>query len=75
MVLTYRDLTQALDGVHRLIPIRSTANQIMLCFLDYASADTVAVHDVICTRAGNGREIHKSSYPSCDSIRPGSPIS
>lgn len=44
MVLTYRGITQALDGVHRLIPVRSTANQIMLCFLDYASADTVAVH-------------------------------
>lgn len=63
MVLTYRDLTRALDGVDRLIPVRATADQIMLCFLDYQSADTVTVHDVIYSRAGDGWEVHKSNYP------------
>lgn len=63
LVLTYRDLTVALEGVERLIPVRSTADQIMLCFLDYQGADTVAVHDVIYTRTGSGWEVHKSSYP------------
>lgn len=63
VVLTYRDLTQALEGVDRLIPVRSTPDQIMLCFLDYVSTDTVMVHDVIYTRADDGWDVHKSSYP------------
>lgn len=47
----------------RIIPVRSTDDQIMLCFLDYESADIVAVHDVIYTRVGDGWEVHKSRYP------------
>ncbi len=63
IVLTYRDFIQALDGVDRIIPVRSTDDQIMLCFLDYERADIVAVHDVIYTRVGDGWEVHKSRYP------------
>jgi SAM-dependent methyltransferase len=63
VVLTYRDLTRPLEGVDRFIPVRSSEDRIMLCFLDYAADDVVAVHDVIYTHADGGWEMQASSYP------------
>lgn len=63
LVLTYRDLTHPLYGADRAIPVRSTADKIMLCFLDFAGDDTVEVHDIVYTRAGDGWQVTKSSYP------------
>lgn len=52
LVLSYRDLTRPLTGTDRFLPVRSTDDRIMTCFLEYADADTVMVHDLIHTRAG-----------------------
>jgi len=50
-VSTYRDLTKELEGLDRFIPVRSD-DKIMTCFLEYESAESVAVHDLIYTRVG-----------------------
>lgn len=63
VALTYRDLTQPLEGVDRFVPVRSTEDRIMLCFLDYAADDVVAVHDVVYTLEGDGWRMRTSSYP------------
>jgi SAM-dependent methyltransferase len=62
LVLTYRDLTHALHGVDRAIPVRSTTDQIMFCFLDFSDGDTVEVHDIVYTLDDNGWNMAKSSY-------------
>lgn len=61
-VLTYRDLTQPLDGLDRFVPIRSDDERIMLCVLDVASPEAVTVSDLIYTRSADAWELHKSSY-------------
>lgn len=63
LVLSYRDLTRPLTGTDRFLPVRSTDDRIMTCFLEYADADTVMVHDLIHTRAGATWTPHVSSYP------------
>ena len=62
-VLTWRDLTAELHGVDRFIPVRSDENTVMTCFLEYASADAVNVHDLVYTRGPEGWTLNKSSYP------------
>jgi SAM-dependent methyltransferase len=62
-VLTYRDLTDELTGLDRFIPVCSDADTIMTCFLEYESADTVMVHDLIHSRAESGWSLAKSCYP------------
>ncbi|GAA4900630.1 class I SAM-dependent methyltransferase [Streptomonospora salina] len=63
LVLTYRDLTQPLEGVDRFLPVRSDSDRIMLCALDYDSPDRVTVNDLVYTRTPTGWQLHKSSYP------------
>lgn len=63
LVLTYRDLTEPLEGLDRFLPVRSDADRIMLCVLDYNDPETVTVADLVYTRAGDGWDLHKSSYP------------
>lgn len=63
LVLTYRDLSRPLHGTDRAIPVRSTDDQIMLCFLDYSAEDSVEVHDIVYTRGADGWTCEKSSYP------------
>ena len=60
-VLTFRDLSQEMTGVDRFIPVRSDADRIMTCFLEFA-AETVTVHDLIHHREPGGWVLHKSSY-------------
>jgi len=62
-VLTYRDLTQPRQGLERFIPVRSDAERVMLCALDYQEPDTVTVNDLVYTHGPEGWELHKSSYP------------
>lgn len=59
----YRDLTQPLQGLERFIPVRSDAERVMLCALDYQEPDTVTVNDLVYTHGPEGWELHKSSYP------------
>jgi SAM-dependent methyltransferase len=63
-VATYRDLARAeLLGLERFIPIRSDDRRVMICFLEYETAETVVVHDLINLRDDNGNwTLHKSSY-------------
>jgi SAM-dependent methyltransferase len=66
LILTWRDLTPELTGPDRFIPVRSDDNTIMTCFLDYATPDTVHVHDLVYTRqpgAPSTWTLNKSSYP------------
>jgi SAM-dependent methyltransferase len=62
IVLTFRDLTQPASGLDRFIPVRSDADKIMTCFLEYESPETVVVHDLIYVRNGLEWALHKSSY-------------
>lgn len=61
-VVTYRDLSTELDGVDRFIPVRSTADKIMTCFLEY-HPDVVLVHDLVYMREEGAWRLAKSSYP------------
>lgn len=71
-VLTFRDLSSELYGVDRFIPVRSAANKIMTCFLEYGS-DVVMVHDLIHIHENGTWKLVKSCYPklrlSADEIR------
>ena len=60
-VLTFRDLSAELTGVDRFIPVRSDADRIMTCFLEYGH-ESVTVHDLVHTRSGDGWTLKKSSY-------------
>jgi SAM-dependent methyltransferase len=61
LLLTFRDYSQALQGLDRIIPVRLDADKLMTCILNYAT-DHVEVTDLIYTRAGAGWDLHKSSY-------------
>lgn len=59
--LSFRDMTEELKGVERIIPVRADENILMTCFLEYKDM-YVNVHDVIYNRTQAGWEINKSSY-------------
>ena len=61
LVLTFRDMSEALSGLDRFIPVQSDANRVMTCFLEY-EPETVVVHDLIHSRSGEGWTLRKSSY-------------
>jgi SAM-dependent methyltransferase len=61
-VVTYRDLSTELHGVDRFIPVRSTADKIMTCFLEYHPG-VVQVHDLVHSREDGTWRLAKSSYP------------
>ena len=58
---TFRDYTQALVGNGRFIPIKSDADRILTCFLEYAS-DHVDVHDLLHERNGDAWQLRVSTY-------------
>ena len=62
LVLTFRDLTLELHGLDRFLPIRSDADRIMTCFLDFESPERVRVHDLIHVKESAGWKLEKSSY-------------
>jgi SAM-dependent methyltransferase len=61
LILTFRDMSQALAGLDRFIPVRSDADRVMVCFLEY-ELQTVVVHDLIHSRTVDGWDLRKSSY-------------
>ncbi|MBI0300136.1 class I SAM-dependent methyltransferase [Streptomyces sp. PRKS01-29] len=63
LVVTYRDLTRPLEGTARFLPVRSDADRILTCFLEYRDADTVEVHDLLHVRTSEGWTLHTGSYP------------
>ncbi len=60
-IATFRDYTQALVGNGRFIPVKSDADRILTCFLEYA-ADHVDVHDLLHERNGDAWQLRVSSY-------------
>ncbi len=61
LVLTFRELTAALGGLDRFIPVRSDADRVMTCFLEY-EPEAVVVHDLVHVRDGASWTLNKSSY-------------
>jgi SAM-dependent methyltransferase len=61
-VLSFRDLAAELRGIDRFISVRSAADKIMTCFLEYGPG-VVMVHDLIHVREGDSWKLLKSSYP------------
>jgi SAM-dependent methyltransferase len=60
-VLTFRDLSAGLDGLDRFIPVQSSFDRIMTCFLEFGT-DFITVHDLIHIREDSGWRLLKSSY-------------
>jgi SAM-dependent methyltransferase len=65
LLLTFRDYSQALQGLDRIIPVRLDPDKLMTCFLNYAT-DHVEVTDLIYTRAGAGWNMDKGSLPQAE---------
>jgi SAM-dependent methyltransferase len=61
LALTFRDLSLALEGTDRFIPVRADENTILTCFLEYLPAE-VRVHDLLYRRDGAGWRLEKSFY-------------
>jgi SAM-dependent methyltransferase len=51
LVLTFRDLTGALTGTDRFLPVHADADSILTCFLEYEPG-SVTVHDLLHRRTG-----------------------
>jgi SAM-dependent methyltransferase len=62
LILTFRDLTTELQGLDRFLPIRSDADKIMTCFLEFESPDVARVHDLVYIQGPGGWKFEKSSY-------------
>jgi SAM-dependent methyltransferase len=60
-IATFRDYTQALVGNGRFIPVKSDADRILTCFLEYA-AGHVDVHDMLHERNGAIWQLRVSTY-------------
>ncbi|MEU9162238.1 class I SAM-dependent methyltransferase [Streptomyces sp. NPDC048424] len=63
LVVTFRDLTGELRGDDRFLPVRSTEDQLLTCFLEYVDDDTVMVHDLLHTRSEGEWRLQVGSYP------------
>jgi 2-polyprenyl-3-methyl-5-hydroxy-6-metoxy-1,4-benzoquinol methylase len=62
IVLSFRDLTQELEGTHRFIPVKSDSHRILTCFLEYFPTH-VMVHDILHEKSA-GQWIQRiSAYP------------
>jgi SAM-dependent methyltransferase len=61
-VVTFRDYSRPLSGDSRFIPVRSTATQILTCFLEFHS-DHVDVHDVLHRLVDGQWRLDVSHYP------------
>lgn len=60
-ILTFRDLALELKELERFIPVRSDANTIFTCFLEYETYH-VKVHDIIYTRIDKQWVFKKSFF-------------
>ena len=60
-VASFRDYSEPLRGKERFIPVRSDANRILTCFLEY-EPEAVLVHDILHERAPEGWRTRVSCY-------------
>jgi SAM-dependent methyltransferase len=61
LVFSFRDYTTALTAEQRFIPVRSDADRILTCFLDYGDTH-VTVNDIVHERTGEQWRLRVSSY-------------
>jgi len=61
LVLTFRDLSVALDGRDRFIPVYAGDDLVVTCFLEYETAG-VKVHDLIWARRPDGWRFRAGVY-------------
>lgn len=61
LVLTFRDLSIPRVGLDRFIPVRSDNHRILTCFIEDVG-ESVAVTDLLYSRAGHEWNLSKSSY-------------
>lgn len=61
LVLSFRELAIPLENEKRFIPVRSDADRILTCFLEY-HADHVLVHDLLHERKDDKWEFSASAY-------------
>jgi 2-polyprenyl-3-methyl-5-hydroxy-6-metoxy-1,4-benzoquinol methylase len=61
LILSFRNLTVELTELERFIPVKSNAQTIFTCFLEYEE-DTVKVHDIIYEKKGNQWVMKKSFF-------------
>jgi 2-polyprenyl-3-methyl-5-hydroxy-6-metoxy-1,4-benzoquinol methylase len=60
-IATFRDYSIPLDGLKRFIPVRSDAERILTCFLEYDES-AVTVHDILHERHGSEWQQRVSAY-------------
>jgi SAM-dependent methyltransferase len=60
-IVTFRDYSTPLAGTNRFIPVRSDADRILTCFLEYQE-DAVIVHDILHDRRGNSASAPTRSF-------------
>jgi Methyltransferase domain len=60
-IATFRDYSRRLVGSGRFIPVKSDADRILTCFLEYA-ADHVDVHDLLHERSGDTWQLRIGTY-------------
>jgi SAM-dependent methyltransferase len=60
-ICSFRDYSIALTGAARFIPVRSDAERILTCFLEYG-AERVNVHDLLQERTAAGWDLKVSTY-------------
>jgi 2-polyprenyl-3-methyl-5-hydroxy-6-metoxy-1,4-benzoquinol methylase len=60
-IATFRDYTMPLSGLDRFIPVRSDAERILSCFLEYG-AEVVTVHDILQERTATDWRQRISAY-------------
>jgi 2-polyprenyl-3-methyl-5-hydroxy-6-metoxy-1,4-benzoquinol methylase len=61
LILSFRNLTQALSELDRFIPVRSDERTIFTCFLEYEK-DAVKVNDIVYEKTGNQWVMKKSFF-------------
>ncbi|MDJ0636842.1 MAG: methyltransferase domain-containing protein [Xenococcaceae cyanobacterium MO_188.B29] len=60
-IITFRDLDHELSELDRFIPVKSDANTIFTCFLEY-EPDKVKVHDLVYKQDNGSWKLNKSFY-------------
>jgi hypothetical protein len=61
LILGFRDMSVAVRDLERFIPVRSDADRIFTCFLEYEPRH-VKVHDLVYERCADRWVLHKSFY-------------
>jgi 2-polyprenyl-3-methyl-5-hydroxy-6-metoxy-1,4-benzoquinol methylase len=61
LILAFRDLSKELTGLDRFIPVRSDAEKIFTCFLEYEE-EYVRVHDILYEKTDRQWQMKKSFF-------------